>query len=88
MAPRHAARKHVQFSTYTEFQCPDGRDHHELIWDLVAVGEQADELGFDVFTCLEHPFFENFAVMPAPCCSSRRWPSAPSASGSGRCATP
>lgn len=56
----------LRFGTYTEFQCPSGRDHRELIWDMVAVAEQADELGFDVFTCLEHSWFENFAIMPAP----------------------
>ena len=56
----------LRFGTYVEFQCPPGGDHAELIWDVIAVGEQADRLGYEVFTCLEHPWFEQFAIMPAP----------------------
>jgi alkanesulfonate monooxygenase SsuD/methylene tetrahydromethanopterin reductase-like flavin-dependent oxidoreductase (luciferase family) len=56
----------LRFGTYTEFQCPPGRSHAELIWDHIEVGVQADQLGFDVFTCLEHPWFEPFAIMTDP----------------------
>ena len=56
----------LRFGTYVEFQCPPGADHAELIWDVVSLGEHADRAGFDVFTCLEHPWFEQFAIMPAP----------------------
>ena len=49
-----------------EFQCPPGDDHAELIWDVVSLGEHADQAGYDVFTCLEHDWFEQFAIMPAP----------------------
>jgi alkanesulfonate monooxygenase SsuD/methylene tetrahydromethanopterin reductase-like flavin-dependent oxidoreductase (luciferase family) len=56
----------LRFGTYTEFQCPPGRDHAELIWDVVEVGVQADQLGYDVFACLEHPWFEKFAINPFP----------------------
>jgi alkanesulfonate monooxygenase SsuD/methylene tetrahydromethanopterin reductase-like flavin-dependent oxidoreductase (luciferase family) len=56
----------LRFGSYVEFQCPPGHDHADLIWDVVALGEQADRLGFEVFTCLEHDFFEQFAIMPAP----------------------
>jgi alkanesulfonate monooxygenase SsuD/methylene tetrahydromethanopterin reductase-like flavin-dependent oxidoreductase (luciferase family) len=56
----------VQFGTYTEIQCPPGRDHAELIHDVIRLAEHADERGFDVFTTLEHPFFEKFAINPNP----------------------
>ena len=56
----------LRFGTYTEFQCPPGRDHAELIWDVIEVGVQADQLGYSVFTCLEHPWFEQFAINPFP----------------------
>jgi alkanesulfonate monooxygenase SsuD/methylene tetrahydromethanopterin reductase-like flavin-dependent oxidoreductase (luciferase family) len=56
----------LRFGTYTEFQCPPGRDHAELIWDVIEVGVQADQLGYSVFTCLEHPWFEQFAINPSP----------------------
>jgi alkanesulfonate monooxygenase SsuD/methylene tetrahydromethanopterin reductase-like flavin-dependent oxidoreductase (luciferase family) len=56
----------LRFGTYTEFQCPPGRDHAELIWDVIEVGVQADQLGYSAFTCLEHPFFEQFAINAFP----------------------
>ena len=56
----------LRFGTYTEFQCPPGADHAQLIWDVIEVGVQADQLGFEVFTCLEHSWFEQFAINPFP----------------------
>ena len=56
----------LRFGTYTEIQCPPGRDHAELIYDVIRLGEHADECGFDLFTVLEHPFFEQFAINPNP----------------------
>lgn len=56
----------LRYGTYTEFQCPPGRDHAALIWDVIEVGVQADQLGYGVFTCLEHPWFEQFAINTAP----------------------
>jgi alkanesulfonate monooxygenase SsuD/methylene tetrahydromethanopterin reductase-like flavin-dependent oxidoreductase (luciferase family) len=56
----------LRFGTYCEFQCPPGRNHADLIWDVIACGEHADQRGFDVFTCLEHHFFEKFAINTNP----------------------
>jgi alkanesulfonate monooxygenase SsuD/methylene tetrahydromethanopterin reductase-like flavin-dependent oxidoreductase (luciferase family) len=56
----------IRFGTYTEFQSRPNGDHPKLVWDHLEVGVHADELGFDVFTCLEHPWFEQFAVMTDP----------------------
>ncbi len=56
----------LRFGTYTEIQCPPGRDHAELIYDVIRLGEHADAHGFDLFTALEHPFFEQFAINPNP----------------------
>lgn len=56
----------LRFGTYTEIQSPPGRNHAELIWDIVALAEHTDQRGFDVFCTLEHPFFEKFAVNPNP----------------------
>jgi alkanesulfonate monooxygenase SsuD/methylene tetrahydromethanopterin reductase-like flavin-dependent oxidoreductase (luciferase family) len=56
----------LRFGTYAEFQCPPGGDHSQVIWDVIALGEHADRNGFEVFTCLEHDWFEQFAIMPAP----------------------
>jgi alkanesulfonate monooxygenase SsuD/methylene tetrahydromethanopterin reductase-like flavin-dependent oxidoreductase (luciferase family) len=56
----------LRFGSYVEFQCPPGASHADLIWDVIAIGEQSDRLGFEVFTCLEHDWFEQFAIMPSP----------------------
>ncbi len=56
----------LRFGTYTEIQGPPGRNHAELIWDIVALAEHSDQSGFDVFCTLEHPFFEQFALNPNP----------------------
>ena len=56
----------LRFGTYTEIQCPPGRDHAGLIYDVLRLGEHADARGFDIFTALEHPFFEQFAINPNP----------------------
>src|SRR3954465_14871534 len=56
----------LRFGTYTEFQSEPQGDHPKIVWDHIEVGVQADRLGFDVFTCLEHPWFEQFAIMTDP----------------------
>ncbi len=33
-----------------------------MIWDVIEVGVQADDLRYGTFTCLEHPFFEQFVI--------------------------
>ena len=61
----------LRFGTYTEFQSEPHGDHPKIIWDHIEVGVQADQLGFDVFTCLEHPWFEQFAIMTDPLAAVR-----------------
>ncbi len=56
----------LRFGTYVEFQCPPGRDHAGLIEDVLALAVHSDQVGFDVFTTLEHPFYEQFAINPNP----------------------
>ena len=56
----------LRFGTYVEFQCPPGHDHAGLIEDVLALGVHADQTGFHVFTTLEHPFYEQFAINPNP----------------------
>jgi alkanesulfonate monooxygenase SsuD/methylene tetrahydromethanopterin reductase-like flavin-dependent oxidoreductase (luciferase family) len=58
--------KDLRFGTYTEFQCPPGKNHSEVIDDVLAIAEDTDKKGFDVFTTLEHPFYEQFAINPNP----------------------
>jgi alkanesulfonate monooxygenase SsuD/methylene tetrahydromethanopterin reductase-like flavin-dependent oxidoreductase (luciferase family) len=56
----------LRFGSYVEFQCPPGADHSEVIDDVMAIAEDTDKKGFDVFTTLEHPFYEQFAINPNP----------------------
>ena len=56
----------LRFGTYVEFQCPPGKDHSTLIEEVMELGVHADQNGFSVFTTLEHPFFEQFAINPNP----------------------
>jgi alkanesulfonate monooxygenase SsuD/methylene tetrahydromethanopterin reductase-like flavin-dependent oxidoreductase (luciferase family) len=56
----------LRFGTYVEFQCPPGGDQSKVIWDVIALGEHADQSGFSVWTCLEHDWFQEFAIMPDP----------------------
>ncbi len=52
----------IRFGMYTEFQCPQGVPHAQVINDVMEVAANLDENGFDVFCTLEHPFFQEFAV--------------------------
>lgn len=56
----------LRFGMYTEFQCPDGADHAQVMRDAMEVAIQTEALGFDVFCTLEHPFFQNFAINVDP----------------------
>ena len=56
----------LRFGTYVEFQCPPGHDHAALIDDVLALAVHSDGAGFEVFTTLEHPFYEQFAINPNP----------------------
>ena len=56
----------LRFGTYTEIQCPPGREHAELFEDVIRLAEHADERGFEIFTTLEHPFFEKFGLNTSP----------------------
>ncbi len=76
----------LRFGTYVEFQCPPGKDHAQLIEDVIALGIHADQNGFSVFTTLEHPFFEQFAINPNPLPCIAPWPSGPPRFASARCA--
>lgn len=56
----------LRFGSYVEFQCPPGRAHSDVINEVLTIAEDTDKKGFDVFTTLEHPFYEQFAINPNP----------------------
>ncbi|NKB37711.1 MAG: LLM class flavin-dependent oxidoreductase [Gammaproteobacteria bacterium] len=56
----------LRFGSYAEFQCPPGKNHADVIDDVMAIAADTDKKGFEVFATLEHPFYEQFAVNPNP----------------------
>ena len=56
----------MRFGIYAEMQCPDGKSHQELYWDIFRQMVHADEVGFDTYALIEHHFFPNFGISTNP----------------------
>lgn len=56
----------MKFGTYTEIQSPDNGDHHRLIFDTIDLCLHSERLGYEIFSTVEHPFYENFSVCADP----------------------
>jgi alkanesulfonate monooxygenase SsuD/methylene tetrahydromethanopterin reductase-like flavin-dependent oxidoreductase (luciferase family) len=56
----------MRFGLYAEMQTPPGKPHAEVYRDLLGQMEHADRAGFDVYSLIEHHFFEQFSVSANP----------------------
>lgn len=56
----------LRFGIYSELQTPPGTPHPARLRDELAAIEQADRLGFDVYSLIEHHFFEQFSISASP----------------------
>jgi len=56
----------VRFGIYSEMQTPPGASHVDRFRGELALIEQADALGFDVYSVIEHHFFEAFSISANP----------------------
>jgi alkanesulfonate monooxygenase SsuD/methylene tetrahydromethanopterin reductase-like flavin-dependent oxidoreductase (luciferase family) len=56
----------MKFGLYAEMQCPPGKPHAELYAELLRQMEHADQMGFDVYSVIEHHFFEQFSISANP----------------------
>lgn len=56
----------LKFGVYTEMQAGPGRSYQELVWEVFRLMEQADQLGFDVFSLIEHHAFQTFGISANP----------------------
>ena len=56
----------LKFGIMCPMQCPDGTNEAQLVYDIIRVAEHADELGFDLFTTVEHPFFPELSICTNP----------------------
>jgi alkanesulfonate monooxygenase SsuD/methylene tetrahydromethanopterin reductase-like flavin-dependent oxidoreductase (luciferase family) len=56
----------LQFGLYAELQTPRGKPHAELYAEIMRQMEHADQVGFDVYSIIEHHFFPEFSTSANP----------------------
>jgi alkanesulfonate monooxygenase SsuD/methylene tetrahydromethanopterin reductase-like flavin-dependent oxidoreductase (luciferase family) len=56
----------MRFGLYAEMQTLLGRSHVETYRDLLRQIEHADQVGFDVYSVIEHHFFQEFSISANP----------------------
>ncbi len=56
----------MRFGVYTEMQTPPGKPHDEMTWETLRQIEHADAVGFDVFSIIDHHFFQKFSISANP----------------------
>jgi alkanesulfonate monooxygenase SsuD/methylene tetrahydromethanopterin reductase-like flavin-dependent oxidoreductase (luciferase family) len=56
----------MRFGIYSEIQTPPGKSHYEMIWEIMRQIEHADQSGFDVYSVIDHHFFQKFSISANP----------------------
>ena len=56
----------LKFGLYAELQTPRGKPHAELYAEIMRQMEHADQVGFDVYSIIEHHFFPEFSISANP----------------------
>ena len=56
----------LRFGLYAEMQTPRDKPHAELYQELLWQMEHADRMGFDVYSVIEHQFFQEFSISANP----------------------
>jgi alkanesulfonate monooxygenase SsuD/methylene tetrahydromethanopterin reductase-like flavin-dependent oxidoreductase (luciferase family) len=56
----------LKFGIYAEMQCPPAKPHAELYREILAQIEHADQVGFDVYSVIDHHFFQEFTISANP----------------------
>jgi alkanesulfonate monooxygenase SsuD/methylene tetrahydromethanopterin reductase-like flavin-dependent oxidoreductase (luciferase family) len=56
----------MRFGIYCEIQTPPGKSHYDMIWEIMRQIEHADECGFDVYSVIDHHFFQKFSISANP----------------------
>jgi alkanesulfonate monooxygenase SsuD/methylene tetrahydromethanopterin reductase-like flavin-dependent oxidoreductase (luciferase family) len=56
----------MRFGIYCEIQTPPGKSHHDMIWEIMRQIEHADDSGFDVYSVIDHHFFQKFSISANP----------------------
>ncbi len=56
----------MRFGLYAEMQTPPERAHVEVYQELMRQMEHADQVGFDVYSIIDHHFFPQFSISANP----------------------
>lgn len=57
---------HLKFGLYAELQTPPEKPHAEVYAEFLRQVEHADQVGFDVYSVIEHHFFPQFSISANP----------------------
>src|SRR4029077_955223 len=56
----------MKFGLYAELQTPQEKPHAEFYSEIMRQMEHADQAGFDIYSIIEHHFFEEFSTSANP----------------------
>ena len=56
----------MRFGIYCEMQTPPGKSHYDMTWEIMRQIEHADDVGFDVYSVIDHHFFQKFSISANP----------------------
>ena len=56
----------MRFGIYCEIQTPPGKSHYDMTWEVMRQIEHADDCGFDVYSVIDHHFFQKFSISANP----------------------
>jgi len=56
----------MRFGIYCEMQTPPGKSYYDLTWEIMRQIEHADDCGFDVYSVIDHHFFQKFSISANP----------------------
>ncbi|HEY7099825.1 MAG TPA: LLM class flavin-dependent oxidoreductase [Terriglobales bacterium] len=56
----------MRFGIYCEMQTPPGKSYYDMTWEIMRQIEHADQSGFDVYSVIDHHFFQKFSISANP----------------------
>ncbi len=56
----------MRFGIYAEMQTPPGKLYAQMTWEILRQIEHADAVGFDVYSVIDHHFFQKFSISANP----------------------
>jgi alkanesulfonate monooxygenase SsuD/methylene tetrahydromethanopterin reductase-like flavin-dependent oxidoreductase (luciferase family) len=56
----------MRFGIYAEMQTPLEKSHSAMTWEILRQIEHADQVGFDVYSVIDHHFFQKFSISANP----------------------